>query len=97
MNRSIAAQAVAACLSVLVTVCTVLALNALAGSERAGVDAQQLAVAATSRLTHLDASRIHQGASGNGCPFCIAAQAGPTPAPGASAHTMRTRNAGDDP
>lgn len=44
-HQPLAAQATAACLAVLITVCTVLALNALAGSEHAHA-VQQLAAAA---------------------------------------------------
>jgi hypothetical protein len=49
MNRNITTQAAALCLSALVTVCTVLALNLLAGSEHAKAPVQQAAAAASSR------------------------------------------------
>lgn len=49
MNRSRTAQAVAFALSALITLCTVLALNALAGSEHAGAQAQQLVPAGAAR------------------------------------------------
>jgi hypothetical protein len=49
MNRNIATQAAALCLSALVTLCTVFALNLLAGSEHANSPAQQAAAAASNR------------------------------------------------
>ena len=48
MTRNLTAQVVSLALSVLVTVCTLVALDALAGSEHAG-QAQQVAVAASPR------------------------------------------------
>lgn len=48
MNNSLPTQAAAACLAVLITVCTVLSLNALAGSEHTQA-VQQLAAAAAPR------------------------------------------------
>jgi len=48
-RRSRTAQIVAMTLSTLITLCTVLALNALAGSDHAAAQAQQLAVAAAAR------------------------------------------------
>jgi hypothetical protein len=49
MDRILTAQAAAACLALLITVCTALGLHALAGSERADAPAQHLAAAASPR------------------------------------------------
>ncbi|HTP72102.1 MAG TPA: hypothetical protein VML58_07775 [Burkholderiaceae bacterium] len=49
MTRNLTAQVVSLTLSVLVTVCTLVALDSLAGRERAG-QAQQFAAAASQRV-----------------------------------------------